>query len=142
MNCKDNISITTEILCAKVCKVTPNNPPEALFSYADFTLFDGSEYYDDGNEVLRMVNWQVYYGDVLIYNFGYGKYYEPILELNNSSIYSQLVLGENNYDIIQFLNTLPEVTLKSKDNLNIIMNVLDSSGYSNIIQSNKYIFTV
>ena len=58
-----------------------------------FLLIDVSTYYDNGDDTNRLIKWEIYVGEYLVYDFGYGLYNDPISELANGSIYSVLNLA-------------------------------------------------
>lgn len=140
MSCNNQITITERILCAKECAVKFNNTPIPSFTFTGETLVDDSLYFD-GIDTGREAKWIVYVDDELVYEFGYGLLTDNISEFTNGSTYGAFITGTNGENIINFLNTLPNTEVNNGITFRVELNITDSTGIENEIESNKYYFT-
>lgn len=141
MSCNNPQTVTQTIICAKACTVKFNEEPVAKFFYEDFILSDDSQYFDKGSVAQRQVRWQIYTGDYLVYDFGFGNYFEEIPELTNGSVYSVLSLGLQNQDMLDFITSLPDTLIPDETKFTIYIEVKDNTGIKSTNLSNKYCFS-
>ena len=127
MSCQTTTNSNYVVSCARVCEKF-NTAPIAEMFFDTFLLIDVSTYYDNGDDTNRLIKWEIYVGEYLVYDFGYGLYNDPISELANGSIYSVLNLGDENDDIISFLESLPSTIINSDVTLEVKLTVKDNSG--------------
>lgn len=141
MSCNNPQIIEERIICAKICQEKFNDNPIASFSFENFVLSDDSQYFDTGGFDNREVKWSLYSDEYLIYDFGYGKYYDSVSELSNGSTYSRLILGDLNVDMIGFVESLPNTIVPDDTKFTLYIEVKDNTGISSTNISNKYCFT-
>lgn len=141
MSCNNPIIIEEKIVCAVTCATKFNQNPNAKFRFLNFVLYDDSEYFDTSNESNRQIRWLLYVGDTLIYDFGFGNYFDEIPEFSNGSTYNEFNMGIYNTDMLAFLQSLPNTIVSSDITLTLLMDVKDSTGIQNTNLSNKYNFT-
>ena len=136
MSCNsENIINVWSIDCAKFCSFS-NEKPIANYVYTNFLVEDNSQFFDN-NINGTQYNWKIFYKNQLIYDFGYGNYNALIPELSNTSIYNRILLGTNNEDIFNFIDTIPNFIINSGDELTLHLKVKDSNGYeSNNVYKN------
>jgi hypothetical protein len=134
--------ITETILCAKTCTVKWNDAPVAKFSFDNYVISDDSQYFDSENLSQRQMRWALYCGDALIYEFGFGNHSDSITELSNGSTYSQMNLGLNNIDILNFVESIPSTIVPLKTKFRLYLDVKDDSGIESENISNVYYFTI
>lgn len=127
INCLPQTSSEYVITCARVCSKL-NQAPIADMQFDEYLLIDVSTYFDNGVDTNRQVRWEIYVGEYLIYDFGYGFYNDAIPELGNGSMYSILNLGLENEDIINFLETLPSTIITPDIKFTVKMTVKDNTG--------------
>lgn len=125
--CQTTTETTYRVICATICE-KKNDAPIALYMFENYLLVDMSEYFDDQNDTNRQVKWEIYVDDFLVYDFGFGNYNDPITELSNGSIYSVLNLGNENEEIIDFLESLPTTFITNDVTLEVRMTVKDNTG--------------
>jgi hypothetical protein len=141
MSCNTPQVIEERILCAKICTEKFNDTPESMFRFEDFVLYDDSQYFDSGDISFRQVKWRLYTEDYLIYEFGFGDYYDIIQELSNGSTYSEFNLGNKNEDILAFIESLPNTIVPNGTKFTIYIDIKDNTGIESQNISNKYCFT-
>lgn len=139
MICQTTQNSDYKVTCSKFCEKF-NTAPIAKAHFDSFLLVDVSTYYDDGSDENKQVKWEIYAEDELIYDFGFGFYNDAITELSNGSIYSVLNLGNQNEDIINFLNNLPFTVITNNVTLEIRMTVKDNTGVQSENVSSSYKF--
>lgn len=141
INCNTPLVVKERIICSEICAVKFNDNPVAKFSFDNFVISDDSEYFDGVSASDRQVKWAIYSGGDLVYNFGFGDYFDSVPELSNGSIYSQLILGDGNTDILAFVESLPSTAVPAGTKLTIYIEVKDDTNIQSENISNKYCFT-
>lgn len=100
LNICSNITeeIKTTYDCAKVCFNTPS-APIADYIVSGFNLISTSIFYSDE----KLYKWQIYDGNILLYDSGWGEGSDLMPDFYNGSVFSNIYLGINNSDIVSLL---------------------------------------
>lgn len=148
--CKPNEFLIAYNVCAVICD-RPNDSPIASFEVQGvrgfddpngrWELVDNSTYFDDGLNInQRQGLWRITINGRLFYDFGFGVGLIP--ELANNSTYENLILGNDNIDIINFINSQPNVVLTVSDMVRINYLVKDSTGIQSNVSQLNYTFSI
>ena len=151
MSCRPNNVLVSYKVCAIICDKQNDNPlPKfSIFGVNGFDdnlgiweLKDNSTFFDNGTSINRQYKWNVRVNNRNIYSFGFGGFNTLIPELSNGSLYNSLILGTNNTDLINFINSLPNIQLSNQDQIIITLQVKDNTGIQSNTNSNPYIIYV
>ena len=100
--CSDFIEdIKTTYNCARICTNVPT-APISDYIISEFNLISTSIFYADE----KFYKWQVYDGEFLLYDSGWGGEGELIGDFSNGSTFDNIYLGMNNIDIINLLYSM------------------------------------
>ena len=137
-------NISYHILCARVCPKPPDYPIAKWVFDKDGlnnnVLMDVSTFFDNATNSDRYVRWKIMSSNRVLYDFGWNILTSPILELSNGATHDNFILGVNNIDIINFLNSLPNTFIDNRTPIVITSKVRDSVLQESLLESNRYIF--
>lgn len=140
MSCNKIISSETIYGCAEFCEKWNKLPIPKFKLGPKNSLIQDCQFFDTGVIQNRQYKWIISTVDHIIIEFGYGSSNTLISAFNNGSTFSSLRLGFNNLSLVNYLNSLSTVKIKSSDPIYISLKVKDCDGFESAIESNKYKF--